>query len=103
MGCSDLLGLLVAAVLKVAVLLDKVEIVEHHAPHLGHTQVVKARVGEHLGCPATLRSGKQVKGVAEVRCGQLGTLGIIAIGVAIMLLRSSRKNPELGLDSPASK
>ena len=30
-------------------------------------------------------------------------LGIIAIGVAIMLLRSSRKNPELGLDSPASK
>ena len=30
-------------------------------------------------------------------------LGIIAIGVAIMLLQSSRKNPELGLDSPASK
>ena len=30
-------------------------------------------------------------------------LGIIAIGVTIMLLRSSRKNPELGLDSPASK
>ena len=30
-------------------------------------------------------------------------LGIIAIGVAIMLLRSSRKNPELGLDSPVSK
>lgn len=30
-------------------------------------------------------------------------LGIIAIGVAIMLLQSSRKNPELGLDSPVSK
>ena len=30
-------------------------------------------------------------------------LGIIAIGVAIMLLQSSRRNPELGLDSPASK
>ena len=30
-------------------------------------------------------------------------LGIIAIGVAIMLLQSSRRNPELGLDSPVSK
>ena len=30
-------------------------------------------------------------------------LGIIAIAVAIMLLRSSRKHPELGLDQPAVK
>ena len=30
-------------------------------------------------------------------------LGIIAIAVAIMLLHSSRKHPELGLDQPAVK
>jgi dipeptide/tripeptide permease len=29
-------------------------------------------------------------------------LGVVAIGVAIMLLRSSRKYPELKLDEPAS-
>ena len=30
-------------------------------------------------------------------------LGVIAVGVAIMLLRSSKKNPNLGLDLPTSK
>ena len=30
-------------------------------------------------------------------------LGIIAVAVAVMLLRSSKKNPQLGLDRPASK
>jgi hypothetical protein len=29
-------------------------------------------------------------------------LGVVAIAVAIMLLRSSRKHPELKLDEPAS-
>ena len=29
-------------------------------------------------------------------------LGVVAIGVAIMLLRASRKHPELKLDEPAS-
>jgi hypothetical protein len=30
-------------------------------------------------------------------------LGVIAIATAIMLFRSSKKNPQLGLDKPASK
>ena len=75
------LGLLVAAVIEIAVLLHKVDIVEHHGPYLLDAQPVEAGVGEHLGCPSALGSREQVERITEVRCRQLGTLGIVAIGL----------------------
>ena len=44
-----ILGLLLTLVLEVAILAHEVEVFIYHIPHLGDTQFVVARVGEHLG------------------------------------------------------
>ena len=74
-------GLLVAAVVEVTVLLDEVDVLVDHVPHLLDARAIEAAVAEHLGCPPALGQGEEVEGVAEVGGGHLTTIDIVAVAL----------------------
>ena len=56
--------LLIAAILEITILLNKVEILIYHIPYLLHANAVEPAIAENLGQPSTLWFWEEMKGIA---------------------------------------
>ena len=74
-------GLAVTLTVEVAVLLGEGDVFVDHSPDLVDAEAVIAGVGEHFGEPTGLRRREEVKGVAEVARGHLGTADVVTVGL----------------------
>ena len=70
-----------AFLLEIAVFLHEVEVAVYHIPHLGYSNLVVARISEHLGSPATWRKREKMKRVAELSLSQAGAVDVVAVGL----------------------
>ena len=65
--------------LEVAVLLHEINVAIDHIPHLLDAEGIETAIAQHLGTPAALWWREELQCVAEMRCGELGTLHIAAV------------------------
>ena len=75
------LGLLVAAIVEVAVGLDEVDVLVDHVPDLLDAQTVEAAVAEHLRHPAAVGLGEEMEGVAEVGGCHVTAVYVVAVAL----------------------
>ena len=73
--------LLIAAIFKVTISLDKRDILVNHIPYLLDTQAIESAIAQHFGLPSALMRREEMEGVAETRCSEVAAIYIVTIAL----------------------